>query len=267
MIGFLCPVCRQPLPRGTPPWKCVKGHSFDVAREGYVNLLLAQEKSSRDPGDSAEMIRARAAFLQAGHYAPLREAVSAMLAAIAPASLLDLGCGEGYYTQALATVAQETVGLDISKPAIQHAAKRNRNVTWIVASGAHLPLADGMLDAITCLFTPLHVAEMQRTLRPGGHVIVVTPAPEHLWTLRERLFDEVQAHLPDKFLPAFNDGFEFCEKEDVRFPLHLAQPDLQRLLMMTPYAWKAKLDRRKAVEQLPGLDTAAAFRLMLLRRH
>lgn len=267
MIAFLCPVCRESLPRGPSPWKCTKGHSFDAAREGYVNLLLAQQKSSRDPGDSAEMIRARAEFLQAGHYAPLRDAVSAMLASVSAGDLLDLGCGEGYYTQALAAVARETVGLDISKPAIQHAAKRNRSITWIVASGARLPLADGTLDAIACLFTPLHVAEMLRTLRPGGHVLVVTPAPEHLWTLRERLFEDVQRHEPDKFLPAFEAGFELQEQNEVRFPLHLAQPDLQRLLMMTPYAWKAKLDRRNAVEQLPELDTAAAFRLMLLRRN
>ena len=267
MTHFICPVCRAPLASETKTWSCAKGHGFDVAREGYVNLLLAQQKSSREPGDNAEMIQARADFLQAGHYAPLRAAVTDALHPLQSQDLLDLGCGEGYYTDAMRGVAAAVTGLDISKPAIQRAAKRYPGITWLVASGARLPVADGSLDTVCCLFTPLHVAEIQRTLKPRGHVLMVTPAADHLWTLREKLFDDVQRHEPDKFLPAFGEEFELHQQAEVRFALRLQQPDLRYLLMMTPYAWKAKLDRRTAVEQVHELDTAAAFRLMLLRRY
>ena len=266
MTHFICPVCRAPLARETKTWSCTKGHGFDVAREGYVNLLLAQQRSSREPGDNAEMIRARADFLQAGHYAPLRAAVTDALRPLQSQDLLDLGCGEGYYTDAMRGVAAAVTGLDISKPAIQRAAKRYPGITWLVASGARLPVADDSLDTVCCLFTPLHVAEMRRVLRTHGHVLVVTPAADHLWTLREKLFDQIQPHEPEKFIEVFGAGFELRNQQEVRFPLQLDAASLQPLLTMTPYAWRAKPEKRAALEQAAGLDTAAAFTLLLLRK-
>lgn len=247
-------------------WRCVQGHSFDVAREGYVNLLPVQHKHSRDPGDDAQMVGARREFLQAGHYQPLRDAVLEVLAPLQAQQLLDIGCGEGYYTDALTRVASDVVGLDIAKPAIRLAAKRFPGVCWLVGSGALLPMADASVDLVCNLFTQLHVAEMQRVLRPQGHVLVVTPAPDHLWRLREALFDEVRPHVPEKFLAGFEGAFELQMQQEVRVSVELTQATLRQLLQMTPYAWKAKPERRAALEQREIFAAEAAFSVLLFRR-
>jgi 23S rRNA (guanine745-N1)-methyltransferase len=266
MPEILCPLCRQPLDRQPRVWRCAQNHSFDVAREGYVNLLPVQHKHSREPGDNAEMVAARREFLQAGHYEPLRGALLALLQPLRAHSLLDLGCGEGWYTSVLPRIAAEVVGLDIAKPAIQSAAKRFPAITWLVGSAAHLPFADASLDAVISLFTPLVVPEMRRVLRPGGHALLVTPAPDHLWSLRERLFEEVRPHEPDKFLAGFEAQFELRTRQELGFALSLGQADLRRLLTMTPYAWKAKPERRAALEASLELETQAAFSLLLFRK-
>ncbi|WP_029891250.1 putative RNA methyltransferase [Polycyclovorans algicola] len=265
-MSVICPLCRLPLAREPKAWRCEQGHSFDVAREGYVNLLPVQQKKSRDPGDDVRMVHARRAFLQAGHYRPLRDAVLAMLAPLKATRVLDIGCGEGDYTGAFPAVAGEVIGLDIARPAIRLAAKRYPAITWLVGSGAHLPLADASVDGVTNLFTQLHVAEMRRVLRPGGHVLVVTPAARHLWTLREQLFDVVQAHAPDKFRVGFETDFEAVTQQTVSVPLQLSQADLQHLLLMTPYAWKARPERREAMNAFAAFETEAAFSLLLFKR-
>ncbi len=262
---ILCPLCRLALERGAKSWRCGKGHSFDVAREGYVNLMPVQHKHSRDPGDDPQMVAARREFLQAGHYQPLRDAMLECLAPLKMQSLLDVGCGEGYYTDAFTQISGEVLGLDISRSAIRLAAKRFPSVTWLVASGALLPLADESVDVVSNIFTQMHIGEMQRVLKPGGHVLVVTPAPEHLWTIREQLFDAVRAYDPGKFLAGFDSGFTLQSQQSLRFPLNLQQQGLRQLLQMTPYAWKAKQDRRTALEARETFATEAAFTLMLLR--
>lgn len=265
-LAIVCPLCRLPLLREPRTWRCARGHSFDVARDGYVNLLPVQQKNSLDPGDSAESLAARRDFLAAGHYRSLRDAVLRLLAPLQLQSLLDLGCGEGWYTSAFPQVAAEVIGLDIAKPAIQLAAKRFKAITWLVASGAQLPVADGALDAIGCLFTQLHVTEMHRALRAGGHVLVVTPAPTHLWSVRAQLFDEVRAHEPDKFLPGFEAQFDVVVREEVRAGLQLTQRTLKQLLAMTPYVWKARPEKRLALERNEAFETEAAFSLLLFKK-
>lgn len=263
---FICPLCQTPLDPQAKAWRCPQGHSFDVAREGYINLLPVQQKKSLTPGDSLEMLRARRDFLSGGHYRPLREALVEGLRPLKARSLLDIGCGEGYYTHALTAVAPKVIGLDIAKPAIQLAAKRFKDVTWLVASGAALPIADQSIDIVCNIFTQMHIRQMHRVLRAGGQVLVVSPALEHLWSLRQALFEEVHAHEPDKFLQGFKPLFELVTSETVKFPLSLDQAALRQLLMMTPYAWKAKPERRAALEQSAGLATEAAFSLMLFRK-
>lgn len=266
MSAILCPLCRGVLDRQPRTWSCAQGHAFDVAREGYANLLLVQNKSSPEPGDSAEMVQARRAFLGADHYRPLRDAVLALLAPLQPRSLLDTGCGEGYYTGAFTALAPEVIGVDIAKPAIRLAAKRYPGITWLVASGAALPLADGSVDVVSNMFTQIHLAEMLRVLAPGGHVLVVTPAADHLQSVRAELFEEVRAHEPEKFLAGFEAAFETLPAREVRFALNLGQRELQQLLAMTPYVWKAKPGRRAALEAREAFVTEAAFTLLLFRK-
>jgi 23S rRNA (guanine745-N1)-methyltransferase len=260
---LVCPLCAGSFDIQGGAWRCTEGHAFDVAREGYVNLLPAHHKHSKDPGDRPDSLQARRAFLDAGHYAPLRSAIVERLSALRPSNLLDIGCGEGYYTAAMADQASATVGLDIAKPAIRLAAKRYSGITWVVGSGARLPVASESVDMVCTLFTPLHEAEMARVLRPGGRVLMVTPEAAHLHDLRAALFDVVEPHEPDKFRKGFEPMFDPAGQQTVRYPLALPAPDVKWLLEMTPYAWKARPERRVALEaREDGLQTEAAFSIL-----
>lgn len=262
MRSIVCPSCQQPLDRQPRTWRCPAGHSFDVAREGYVNLLLAQQRNSPEPGDSAEMVRARREFLDSGRYQPLRDATIDLLAPLGLDSLLDVGCGEGYYTAAFPAVAREVIGLDIAKPAIRLAAKRRRDITWLVASGAHLPIADASIDLVASFFCPLHVQELHRVLKPGGSVLLATPGPDHLHSLRAGLFEEVRPHEPEKFIATFGECFALSEQREIAFDLDLDNLQLRQLVSMTPYAWKARPERRVALETAARFTTRAQLRLM-----
>ena len=123
---FRCPVCREPLRRATDAraWRCGHGHSYDIAREGYVNLLITHQRRAREPGDSMEMLRHRRAFLDAGHYGPIASALHELASAHAHADgggVLDAGCGEGYYTR---DWHRPVWGVDIARAAVRMAAKR-----------------------------------------------------------------------------------------------------------------------------------------------
>lgn len=272
MPTLICPLCRAPLTRTATSWRCSGGHTFDLSREGYVNLLPVQQKKSLAPGDNLAMVRARRDFLDAGHYAPLRTAIVGMLKPRAARCVLDIGCGEGWYTSALADIAAapdaapQIIGIDIAKPAIQLAAKRCPQITWLVSSSASLPVADASVDLVTSLFSPLPAAEMARALKPGGHLLVATPAPRHLWSLRAALFDEVREHRPEKFLAELAPMFNLQERRDVIFPLQFDNAALKNLLLMTPYVWRAQAEKRAALELRETFATEAAVTLLLFNR-
>ena len=263
---FICPLCRTSLNLQDKSLVCQQQHRFDMAKEGYVNLLLVQQKKSKAPGDNDDMVKARREFLQAGYYQPLADAACAMLQALNAKTLVDIGCGEGYYTERFSHVCPSIIGLDIAKTAVQIAAKKYKHIKWLVASGALVPVADQSSDVVTSLFSPIPVAEMARILKAHGHILIVRPADTHLYHLREALFGEVKAHQPDKFLEELEPAFNLISQQELRFNLELPQTALKQLLAMTPYVWKAKPENRLALEQHAHFKTEAAFSLMLLSK-
>ena len=243
-MSFSCPLCHARLTRSEKSYACPQGHQFDMAKEGYVNLLPVQHKRSRDPGDSAEMMQARRAFLDAGHYQPLREAVAQLLEdnlTDSAAGVLDIGCGEGYYTARFAEVAQEkgaqTFGLDVSKVAIRAAAKRYSGVTFCVASSHRLPFDDASMDAVIRIYAPCKAQELARVIKPGGWVITVTPGPRHLGDLKILIYDNVRLHAPHSKQLA---GFTLKQEQTLAYEMKLAGEEAVALLQMTPFAWRAK---------------------------
>lgn len=243
-MSFCCPLCHAPLTRKEKSYACPQGHQFDMAKEGYVNLLPVQHKRSRDPGDSAEMMQARRAFLDAGHYQPLRDAVAHWLASALSENItavLDIGCGEGYYTAAFAGVVRdkgaETFGLDVSKSAIRAAARRYPQVTFCVASSHRLPFDDNSMDAIIRIYAPCKGEELARVVKEGGWVVTVTPGPGHLLELKGLIYDDVHLHAPHSEQLA---GFSLKHQQSLAYELSLSGEEAIALLQMTPFAWRAK---------------------------
>lgn len=266
MLELICPICHQALTSVGQQWRCDNNHSYDQARQGYLNLLVVQHKNSRQPGDTPAMLGCRQAFLDAGHYQPVSDAINRIVLSLAPCTLLDMGCGEGYYTARLASALPETAigGLDISKDAIVRATRRSRSLRWLVASSARLPIADASVDALVSVFSPWSWDESMRTLKPGGHLLLVGPHADHLRSLRATLYDDVHA-TPD-LLKDQPSAMRVVSDETLRYPLELEAADLANLVGMTPHSLRSAPERqRKAIESgLTGLEVA--MRLVIVQR-
>ena len=257
-----CPLCQGPLQVGDDGAACPAGHRFDRARQGYLNLLPVQHKKSRDPGDNQQMVEARRRFLDGGHYAPVALRLAELAVGHAPTAWLDVGCGEGYYTAQLAQALPKAQGyaLDISREAVRRAARRTPQVTWMVASMARIPLAEASCDLLASVFSPLDWAETRRLLRPGGGLLRAGPTREHLWELRERLYDEVRDYDDRKHLAQIPDGLRLAHSETLEYRLSLDIPEARAdLLAMTPHGWRATAERRARVIEAP-LEVRVAIR-------
>ena len=182
---FRCPVCGESLVREERAYRCPNRHSYDIAKEGYTYLLPPNQKHSAAPGDDKGMAVSRREFLSKGYYSPLLEALCREIGsrtADAP-TLLDTGCGEGYYTAGIFHALRESgksprmAGTDISKAILRYAAKREKDIEFAVASSYHLPLPDESADILLNCFSPLALEEFTRVLRPGGYFFYVVPPP------------------------------------------------------------------------------------------
>lgn len=260
---YQCPLCHLPLTlqqsqTSSPQQKsytCAQRHQFDCAKEGYVNLLPVQHKKSREPGDNVEMMQARRQFLEAGHYQPLATKLLQMLAPTLPANatLLDIGCGEGWYTQQLRQVASTVFGLDISKAAIRYAAKKYPELQCCVASSYQLPFADDSVDAILRIYAPSAAAEMVRILKTGGVLCTVTPAPLHLVELKAQVYSDVRFHSDEV---ACEDGFTHITRERLQWQWQAPDAQTLTLLMdMIPLSYRlTPVMRERLCQQLPALS-------------
>lgn len=266
MNVLMCPVCREALSLNERTWRCEQGHSYDLAKQGYVNLHVVQHKHSKTPGDTPESVSARREFLAAGFYQPLQEAVVEKLKHLSLDSLLDIGCGEGYYTNAMQAQVKQCVGVDIAKTAVQRAAKLNAKVTWVVGTGSTLPILDGTIDLCSSLFSPIPKDEILRVLKPKGYLMVATPAPQHLYHLREALFDEVNLHEPHKFVAQLQQDFQLISEQEIESTFTLSQQQLKNLIAMTPYAYKAKPEKRQQLEASSACELTACFQLYLFQK-
>lgn len=302
---FVCPYCQSPLILDSKTWLCdgslndkATRHPFDVARQGYVNLLPVQSKKSKQPGDSQQSIDARHRFLTQGFYQPLQQCIASLAnqnpdntekaeqsTQLKGQTWLDVGCGEGYYTQAIAQAltspnfnndqVSETritgsgwalIALDISKPAVAttaRVAKQNHQLWYqleamnipaktsciypMVASAAALPLSNKSIDAISSIFSPILPEEFARVLKEGGRLIIAKPDSGHLQSMREALFDEVRPHDSDKFLEELAPYFIQIATHKISADLNLDSQSLADLLTMTPYSYRAHVKKREAL--------------------
>ncbi|UJF18716.1 23S rRNA (guanine(745)-N(1))-methyltransferase [Vibrio sp. SS-MA-C1-2] len=272
-MSFQCPLCFSALNQNNHHWVCENNHQFDLAKEGYVNLMPAHHKRSKNPGDNKEMMQARRAFLENEHYQPLRQAVikevTAHLETNQALKVLDIGCGEGYYTSALATKLQEyneksqVYGLDISKVAIKFAAKRYPQADFCVASSHRLPFADNSLDGIVRIYAPCKAEELSRVIKSDGIIVTVTPAARHLYQLKEKVYQSVKLH---ETQPEEIAGFELIKQTLLPYSMDLNSQDATALLQMTPFAWRASEQVWQQLEAENDHQIEADFSISIYRK-
>ena len=258
MTLFTCPVCGCPLNRLDKTLKCDHGHSHDISRYGYVNLLMSNKSSKKRHGDDSTMVLCRSNFLNKGYYAPIRRGVWRAIEKNCTENsvLLDAGCGECWYTAYIAKMLREKfpgseiAGVDISKESLRYGAKRDRDLQLAVASTAHIPMASDFSDFVLNIFSPLETAEFRRVLKPGGKLIRVIPLERHLWQLKCAVYDAPY----ENDVPPFGlDGFDVCDSDEIKTEITLtSNEDIENLFKMTPYYYKTS---EKDQAKLHALET------------
>ena len=267
-MQLLCTVrdCRALLTRRGGSFQCAHGHAFDIARSGYVNLLQPQDKRSRNPGDGAEAVAARRRFYEGGHDRPIVEAIVQALPLGEGDALLDAGCGEGHHLAAFRKAwSVEGWGVDISIPAIDLAARRQRECQWIVANADRfLPFADESFRALVSITARLNVEEFHRVLGRDGVLLVVLPATDDLVELREAVLGEgVERDRVERTVEMFAPRFVLEERQTVR---HVARLDRAAIADVMSSSYRGlRLRERERLERLHAMDVTLARDLLRFR--
>ena len=271
-MDFVCPICRGTLTVDENRIKrCSHGHSFDRARQGYYNYLVGSSGGTH--GDNADMVLARRAFLGAGYYAPLRERISAIVSGALPScgAVLDVGCGEGYYTTGVSSTlaargdGAEVLAFDISREAVRRLAPLDRSISAAVASAYSMPIADESIDLAMLVFSPLAREEIHRILRTGGSFVMAIPAENHLFGLKSAIYKTPYKNtVEDSAL----EGFTLVSSERISYNITLKSKDeIRSLFMMTPYAYRTGREERERLLSLDTLETQVEFILFVYEKN
>ncbi len=275
-IQLACPLDGSPLHAHKRSFSCANGHRFDIARQGYLNLLPVQQKRSKSPGDSTEMIAARQRFLAAGFYDPIADQLIEILnnhgQLNSKMCLLDAGCGEGFYFECLSkallkkAIQPGLVGLDISKPAIIAAARRNKAITWLVASNKQPPLMPASVDVIVCMFGFPVFDAFKNILKEDGKVLLVEARPTHLIELRKVIYTEIkQTNFPE-ISTAEQQGFALLAQGIASYKTAtLETQQIADLLLMTPHMFRASLAGKQRAAALKQIELTVDVSLRLLQ--
>lgn len=267
MSILTCPVCGKRIKLTEKSYICEKNHCFDIAKSGYVNLLLSKHTGKTVHGDNKLMLQARRDFLEKGYYAPLKDALcDAVERNFNSGVILDAGCGEGYYTAAIcdrlqsAGISAEIYGIDVSKIAAEMAAKRKKDITFAAASVFHIPVEDNSCNTIVTLFAPYCGEQFKRILSKNGIMIMAIPSEEHLWELKQAVYD---TPYKNEVRPYELDGFRLLQKKRIRRKIILdSNEDIQSLFSMTPYYYRTGKEQRERLDSLEMLETTTDFEIL-----
>jgi len=250
-MNIICPVCKNELNKIDRSYKCLNNHNFDIAKEGYINLYL---KASTNSGDEKEMIKARKLFLNKGHYHFLREKINELIKSFNTIDLVDLACGEGYYTSYFEAINK--IGIDLSKEGLKIASKTDKNTTYILSSIFNTPLKDHSIDTIITCFAPIAKEEIVRLLKKDGHFILVHPDQRHLYELKEAVYD-------NPYLNELEDiqieGLEKIDEIHLSSSSVLDNEELKALFQMTPYTHKTSISDKEKLNYIDKLSVSFEF--------
>ena len=265
-MKLICPICGQELNTTGRQYLCPGNHSFDIARQGHVNLLVVQQKHSKNPGDTREQVLSRREFLEAGCYAPICQALidtARDLAVSGP--ILDVGCGEGYYSSRLAdALGAELTGLDISKEAVRCAAAKYKGKQWLCATAAHIPVESGSAQLVTSLFALTLPEEFARVLQPGGYYFQVLAAEDHLLGLKGIIYDRLR-HKEKDTVPELP-GFRLLRSIPIQFDFTVEGVQVQNLFSMTPHVFRIGKDGAERLKSTQKLTDTASCVLNVYQR-
>ena len=248
LSALRCPVCRGAfsLSENQKSLICENKHCFDIAASGYVNLCPSHG------GDSKEAVRARREFLSLGYYRPIAETLVQLLDKYSKGKVVaDLGCGEGYYGDFIANGGYSLLGFDLSKPAIEAAAKRkNPNAFYSVAGIFDIPMHSGSSDALTNIFAPCAEEEYTRVLKSGGCLIVAGAGEDHLHGLKSKIYDEPSKNTVRADLPK---NLKHADTVRLKYKITLKNnAEIKQLFAMTPYYYRTDAE---GFARLDALDT------------
>lgn len=276
-----CPICKEILNKDVvneKTYKCKNNHSYDIAKEGYVNLLISNQKRSKNPGDSKEMVLARIDFLNRDYYMPICDKINELIYDDVKEKnndkryeLLDLGCGEGYYLFNLKKFLDEKnmnvnyYGMDVSKDAVRYAAKANKECILAVGNNFHIPADDKTLDCILSVFSPIDIDECNRVLKDDGIFVRVLPRTNHLIQLRDVLYDKV--NLNDKVYEADKENNIYVKEENVTYDITLNNEELISLLKMTPHYWKSTPENKEKLESYETFTVTVDMRIGVFKKN
>lgn len=268
MNKLACPKCHQPLYLEGKTYQCQNHHCYDIAKKKYINLLLNPDKATNNPGDNKESLLCRKAHLNQGYYDVILNEVLKYIQSHQhdDMHILDLGCGEGYYTYKMKEALSNTTiyGLDISKEGIQMATSYTKDIYWIVGNSKNIPILDHSLDVITALFTVVNSDEIKRCLKEDGYMIHVTANQKHLIEFKELIYDEVKVK-SDEFIRL---PFHVLESYDLTKKIHLRnREDTLNLLKMTPHYYHIKKERRHLLDTLNDFDVTIDIRITIYQPH
>lgn len=251
MINIICPNCKEVLNEHDREFVCTNNHHFDKAKSGYLNLLL----NHPDSGDNKIMVDARKVILNSGYFQGLLDGITEVLKDYKLESLLDLGCGEGYYSRNIKGIFDiDVYGVDISKVAINIAAKQNKEVLYLVSNIYNLPFRDNSIDAIINIFAP-HSEEIRRVVK--SLYIKVVPGPMHLIELKKAMYDDV--YIKEDSNLVLN-GLNLVYEKNINYQVYIKE--INELLMMTPYYYKTKIKDLN----LPSMDITMDFKIMVYHK-
>lgn len=274
-MPLICPHCKTPLSdSGEKTYTCENKHSFDLAKQGYLNLLPVNQKKSKDPGDNQMMISARREFLELGFYDPLIESIKNLIINNLKfnsnnINVLDAGCGEGYYSEKalnnLLGLETEILGTDISKYAVKNAAGKYKNNFYFVSSIYNLPIADASIDLILSVFSPVMAEEFKRILSGQGYAIVVSPAPNHLREIAELIYDTFRPHTTN-IVENMSTLFKHETRERSTFKIDMKNAEsVLSLLKMTPYYWSTGIERLENITNKTELSVTCDFNIDIFK--
>lgn len=268
--GFLCPVCNQPLTENESSLICGSNHCFDKSKNGYVNLLITGGKKGH--GDNKLMIKARHNFLEKGYYEYLKNSFCSEVEIYAEdgVSMLDSGCGDGYYTMGMYdTVCKyknaEVYAIDVSKEALKIASRTCTKVKFAVASAYKLPFTNESFDIVTSIFAPLAYNEFYRVLKKDGIFLTVIPLENHLYQLKQAVYDTPYKNRPES---TEIKGFQLLKSQKIQREIQLnCNEDIKNLFMMTPYYYKTSAADQEKIDGLDTLTTETEFLILTYKKN